>query len=470
MPQHAFFHTSNLIINILKFLIDIDKNYYSLFGTILIRIVFIEVGLRLQKKFPIYIIIIISLILSIVIFVGNNQKNPEIVIKTNSNLSVKADPPILISGDGGFVTFPGFGNKTHPYLIEDFIISASGTHCIWIENTTAYFIVRNCTLATPLWYRSGIYLWNVTNGLLENNTVRDTGEGISIRYSDDITICYNNMSDNVYDIDLRYSHNNTIYNNTSYNTPSAILLINSNDTRIFNNTINLSNTGISLDNSKNNTVSENRITQTISAGIDLFYSFNNTLVNNTMSHGDYGFILGRAKNNTILNNTIKFNIWTGVSVRYSSNNNHIAQNTIRHNKLGINIWDSNQNWIIGNTISNSSWEGIRCGDHSLSNHILNNHISMSDLGINIQEFSNNNFIIGNHIQDCNRCIAEFQCWGNTIRDNTCQNITGQEIPGFEWPFMIIGLGMIFLLSKLLKGKKTFNHSNFSLFSRRTSPL
>jgi hypothetical protein len=57
-----------------------------------------------------------------------------------------------------------------PYIIENWAIDASGANGIDIQNTTAYFIVRNCLIEnSAASTHGGIYTNNAANGTIENN-------------------------------------------------------------------------------------------------------------------------------------------------------------------------------------------------------------------------------------------------------------------------------------------------------------
>ncbi|MFX1406132.1 MAG: NosD domain-containing protein [Promethearchaeota archaeon] len=118
----------------------------------------------------------------------------------------------------------GYGNSTHPYVIEDLIIDAENIgNCILIENTNDYFIIENCTLYnsddTYIITHAGITLINVTNGVITNNTLYDNFDGIYLNSStNDIiigNIIYNSINA---DIELLYSGGNIIYLNSFQST------------------------------------------------------------------------------------------------------------------------------------------------------------------------------------------------------------------------------------------------------------
>jgi len=128
--------------------------------------------------------------------------------------------PIIITENAGF-TIPdpvnggGSGTENDPYIIENWAINASAAHGIYIANTTAYFVVRNCLVENGTSTCYGIYLYNVVNGRIENNTLMNNSRAIYIDLSD-----YNNLNNNIvkngsYAIYLKSSCD---YNNLTGNT------------------------------------------------------------------------------------------------------------------------------------------------------------------------------------------------------------------------------------------------------------
>ena len=84
--------------------------------------------------------------------------------------------PIKILGDENFTqqngVVSGNGTPSDPYVIEGWEIDANGgAYGIWIENTTSYFVIRNCRIlnatdsnAEP--YGTGIYINHCKNGTI----------------------------------------------------------------------------------------------------------------------------------------------------------------------------------------------------------------------------------------------------------------------------------------------------------------
>ncbi len=110
-------------------------------------------------------------------------------------------PPIYIHGNENFTSENGVtggsGTEEDPYIIEGWVIVGNGSTSegIFINNTDAYFVIRNCTIFNLTdKYDSGILLFHVENGRIENTISFRTQIAIRIRYSARIEI-FNCTSD-----------------------------------------------------------------------------------------------------------------------------------------------------------------------------------------------------------------------------------------------------------------------------------
>ena len=180
----------------------------------------------------------------------------------------------------------------------------------------------------------GIYFYNTSISIIENNTVINNSVGISMEYSDDNTITANNASYNFDGIELVHSDNNTIsHNYASYN----------------------NETGIFLYSSSKNTVMGNNPTGNVASGILLGESTNNTIVSNNASNNNAdGISLYSSYNNSIESNTVSGNRSSGITL-YSSGNNKIENNYAISNKYGISFFDSFNNTMKDNLMSSNRY-------------------------------------------------------------------------------------------------------------------
>ncbi len=205
-----------------------------------------------------------------------------------SNNTLRLHKPIEIIGDEAFIpengVVAGSGTLEDPYIIEGWEIDATGHECgVYISHTTVYFIIRNCRIYGSRY--SGIYLINVSHGLVSNNVLENNGNGISLDRLSNVTI-YKNFIKKArsFGIYLYHSRNNAIYNNIIEKSSIA---------------------GIGLEDSSNNTV-YNNIIRNNDFGIVFFgiyhTSCNNTIYRNIIENNNYGISFTEISNNTIYNN------------------------------------------------------------------------------------------------------------------------------------------------------------------------
>jgi len=172
----------------------------------------------------------------------------------------------------------GSGTVNDPYIIENVTISyGSG---IKIHNTKEYFIVRKCTIVNipdmNLHRIDGIYLKNVTNGILLNNN------------------CSLNPGNGIY---LENCSNNKVLNNyASFNCDPGIYLSKSSFNNISSNIITDNSggaewMGMSLFNSHYNTIFNNSFYSNEEKGIGLYSSNKNSIIYNTIDSSNLELIL-----------------------------------------------------------------------------------------------------------------------------------------------------------------------------------
>jgi parallel beta-helix repeat protein len=231
---------------------------------------------------------------------------------------------IDIVGNAGWAAFRSAGNCTgggtagDPYVIANEVINAgSSTSGICIENTTASFVIRNCTSInsappsgnTPA---GGILLSNVTNGLLVgNNCSANGGIGIVLWAGcSNVTVANNTAMTNVDGIAVGYSANDTVANNTAEgNTNAGILLTaNSSLAQVVGNNASGNQDGIFLlYGASNSTIEGNNMTGNLNYGIEIYKNI-------------FGELDNGSTNNTVSGNTIVGNDLSGAYL-YSVQNN-----------------------------------------------------------------------------------------------------------------------------------------------------
>ena len=166
-----------------------------------------------------------------------------------SGVSYTAHTPISISGNSQFTSANGVvrGNGTagNPYVIENWSIDATGySSAISIFGTSAYFIIRNCSLSNANGDIISITGVSVSNGQIINN------------------ICAGGGIDGIY---LSNCHNFLIYNNSCVdNTNWGIRIRNTDGITIFgnyceNNGVSGSDAGMFFDGSDRNAIKANML-------------------------------------------------------------------------------------------------------------------------------------------------------------------------------------------------------------------
>ena len=323
----------------------------------------------------------------------------------------------------------GNGTQNNPYMISGYDIDAhSAGNCIYIGNTTVYFVIKECYLhnasyhSYPYFYGTGIALYNVKNGKIINNSISYNNIGVMLQSS-----CKYNIIDG---------------NSILHNADNGIYLFGYEEYIIIrNNTVSNNRVGIKINNSLHITITNNTFSDnTASEGIWLYTSNNCKIINNKVSNSKTGIHLDSCcDNNTIINNTVTYNLWLGIDI-WKSNNNMIKNNTISDTigaYYGYGVWirSSKGNMVICNKIINNPNYGVYV-EISSSNYIFNNsfyynHGSGDTFNFsNIQAYDdssdnywNSSFGVGNYWHD----------WANNNNTND-QNNDGIV----DWPYPIDG--------------------------------
>ncbi len=188
----------------------------------------------------------------------------------NFQLKISASNEVITinnNSDLAEVASSGYGNETHPYIIEDLSIDANGnSYGILINNTDKHFVLTGSSLYNATGY--GVYLNNVSNAHLKVNVIYDC------------------LKAGVY---MEKSFNSTFFGNIIFdNNNYGIFLEHSNLTEVIGNSArNNGFAGIYFNNSNHNNITSNSISDHDQA--IFLYGSNFTIVaNNTGFGNDYG--------------------------------------------------------------------------------------------------------------------------------------------------------------------------------------
>lgn len=264
---------------------------------------------------------------------------------------IRQHNPITINSDTDFVDqgWLGSGTVQAPYVITNLEINGSGGHCIQIHNTRAHFVISDCILYGATSARmAGIFLGNVSNGQIDNNTCSGINSenwnyaGIWLEFTSNIMITNNTCINDGYGIilwDLFGSASNTnivIQNNTCSKNNHGIALYSSNSNQIIGNicTENNGDGGIHLVNSFENIIENNTCVDNSGvAGIWLLFSNSTIVVNNSCNRNNYGIFLSSSNNNELISNLCNNNSINGFWVS-NSDHNTFYNNTVTFNSRG----------------------------------------------------------------------------------------------------------------------------------------
>lgn len=196
--------------------------------------------------------------------------------------------------------------------------------------------------------------------------------------------------------------------------------------------------GIELTLSNDNVIANN----SISDGILLCYSGNNTIYGNHIPHGGMNTRYGSINLRTVSDSTVIYNNVSGRNVIRldESDNNEIAGNSIRGGQRAIMLEDSHDNAITHNNISGSDYQAIymiRAENNTISNNTAlqndggfylmskckNNIISNNDISYNgfnalyLDDYSDQNTFINNTISFSHCGVYIRNSWYNMIFHN-----------------------------------------------------
>ena len=343
---------------------------------------------------------------------GILSSNAHIIEKDASLLNPSENhAPIRINGNDEFLpengVTGGSGTEVDPYIIENWVIVSDGSASegIFINNTDAYFIIRNCTIQGfnhPDEFYQGIEFSEVTHGRIEDTKVSESAIGIYIRYSAENEIencmCFNcPVYPDGYGIEIFRSTNITIVSSTCYNMSYGISLSHSSDiilqkTKCYNNTQSgvmsvadtrmnylieectfWNNTGEGVDLSGPLKQSSHSIIRNCSfydnkySGMVLVNIWDAVVENCVFTHNNNGLaIYDRSQNNTVRNCSFLSQNGTGLNIVGEvlffsfAKNIEVSYCTFENNTDGLLLAMARNTKVHHCTITNSSFSGIFC--------------------------------------------------------------------------------------------------------------
>lgn len=257
--------------------------------------------------------------------------------------------PISIDGNAGFTAVNGVvagsGTAGDPYVIEGWDINAREAIGIEIKNTSAHFIIRDCSVHGVGTY-IGIYFYNVKNGKIKNVVSDNNFHGIHF-YDSSNNLIQNCVSENNVGkgIWLWHSPNNLIENciarNNNY---EDVHLWSSDNNRVENCTLESNDHGVTIYSSKNNVIT-NCLVRTNNFGVYVQSSNSNVVTDCIIENNNFGIAIVSTSNNNLITNCTLENNELGSKISDSSDNNRIYHNNFVSNTQQAldyctNYWDN----------------------------------------------------------------------------------------------------------------------------------
>lgn len=356
------------------------------------------------KALEVVTLIEIFLLATILFSVFNITNAQAIYLDKNDNsinLDYTLHDPIRIINNGNFSDygFPGDGQPSTPYIMENYNITdlVSGDAGILVQDTSAYFEIRNCYIFSGT---AGIRIENVASGTADiiNNTCRAyAGTSIYVTGSD----------------------NADIINNTCHLTIAAMTIVDSVSVQLIGNNCSFNGNGMELKNSPS------------------LYVVNNTCNNNGGEYDD-GIYVNTCDSSYFANNTCNNNGRNGIYV-YSSNSLTFINNSFTNNDHGIYASTTGSEFTSNKFFYNENGLLVSGTNTVQDNLCIANYIGINGIGCASTPITNNVcynntigiYVSGGHYgstQD-NNCSGnlEYGIWienslppsieGNTCNDN-----------------------------------------------------
>ena len=294
--------------------------------------------------------------------------------------------------------------------------------------------IKNCHVSG---FELGIWLWNSSNNIVENNTVTNNDLGFAMNYvhnseyvknvadgnyvvgfqiadSNGNTFSENTANDNIWGFNLHQPSNENILSNNQANRNSgtAYSLVNCQDnTLVENEAVDNGQTGFRLGNSANNSLLENTAIGNWGDGFELFEEIDaaiptsgNSILGNRSELNYNGFKFFWVNDNRIEENHTSGNYLDGFRVHHSSGN-EFSDNGSLNNRNGVHLikahsnffsenetttnddsgfWinESNGNVFIENIANSNGWDGFGLADSSYNEFIGNKAYYNAEDGFN----------------------------------------------------------------------------------------
>ncbi|MBD3185305.1 hypothetical protein GF325_00640, partial [Candidatus Bathyarchaeota archaeon] len=364
-----------------------------------------RIDMRARGKVLIFVVLA-CFVVAMGFAMNDDEKN---TVDNAAILESNPDSPVYIENNQDLAEFAssGFGTPDDPFIIENLVIdcAAYSDNGIYIRDTTAHFIVRNCFVSNTQTGRYGIFLLRVKHGTINGNAIHST-YSLYFRECENISINNNYIQDN---------------------RDTGIFLYNTTYATIQNNTLDSNEKGIFLNLSPNNTIRSNKISGAHEVGIYISSSSrftrveNNTVQGTRATSGLYGGIgmYVMSENNTFIDNFVLDNDgdsydYSGIGLLVFGDGNHFKNNTVANSTgsgegsgVGFLFSSASHNTLALNTVRDNTGGGLLSGMGMLFLSSSNNKVNWSIIqgnqnsGIALSASASNNDIWLNGFYDNN---------------------------------------------------------------------
>ncbi|MFW9920941.1 MAG: nitrous oxide reductase family maturation protein NosD [Candidatus Thorarchaeota archaeon] len=281
----------------------------------------------------------------------------------------------------------GTGTSEDPIIITGYRI-VDNRHLFRIVNTDLHFRFEYNLLDGINGDWCGLYLANVTNGVVANNIVQNSAIALHMVQIYNCSLVDNDIHDNYVDgivLELPCTGNNVTGNHIYDNAECGIIL----------------DYGC-----QDNIVADNEIHDNGDTGIFLWQFSsdqiitNNFIIRNHIVRHPVGMTI-QGEQNFILNNTIEESSRTGILC--DGQGNTIRENIItRGRRDGISLYSyASENFIVLNSISNNTKAGLKIASTSSSNKIRHNDFLGNNETLQVYDDGTNNEIEMNYYSNWN---------------------------------------------------------------------
>ncbi|TFF83800.1 MAG: hypothetical protein EU552_02525, partial [Promethearchaeota archaeon] len=322
----------------------------------------------------------------------------------------------------------GAGTIGDPYIIENVTIDAQNSgSCIRVQNSVDHFIIRNCTLIDggTSSFDSGIYLNNVQNGLIENNTCYDSRIGIMLGSSSNIIVRDNVVySSSFVGIYIYYGSSNDAINNKITGSGRGLSIFSSSNINFSQNQ--LINSGIHVYyNSESNLITNHIDTSNTVSGKPIYYIVNEDDLDNSNFTNPGQIILVSCDNAQI--SGFNFNDTNvGLQLLYCDNAEIFGNNFSSISQNGIMVRNGDFNNITSNNFEATS-TAMELSDSCLNNTVDDNTVFNSYNALYVYLNSENNTIINNNFTQCTLGMYISTCGYNLYENNNIINSVSRGI-------------------------------------------